>query len=650
MKQFFKHFFKLSTIPLPLFIFLFIHSTYLIAKDTGALVSPSTTQAAMPIDAKFIDQVSPESAHQATSSNPSSVHDMFKDVPQDELLNMMAEGQEFIRYLEEHGTEEDKAMFAQAMEETLKSFTEEDWLEFEAIVDAVQDKLPPLFDEPVAKEITPTPDKVNTTNVTPIVDNSLEKLLYSIHKAINAILLKAKGDKLLTERIAVMWENKDDFNEMVRLLQTLNKKEHLAKLTTSKEETDKLLLESIQNFNKRLQLENDQFIIDDTFGLQADDATTIENLKKLNTILDFFDRAIASLLPKLIKFMEAYEPLALKSAKDHDEEAKKALDHATKVEKQKRPTGQMPMYDRSPSNGSSKKSSSNTYPQAGNYEGASSSKEHPHSYLEDIHRNNISNASNLKKDAPKNGSGTADKSGTDKKEVKKSAYDNATGAIENYLDMYTNQDVGNYMTTVSKAQNIYQPFGKSIDEKSISKAQDLQTKRSAGSLNAEDEAFLQKHEEQYKIAFDNFTKNTQKAHSYYAELQDSIDKISPQIDEIISVIATIKSSLNEMNSKELDQLHASPMLKNFSARIYNYHDQFKNVQRELKNKHKLHQLEDIDSRTARDYDELENKIHSLHGLDRKIADARSQLESLHKAIKAALARRKRDENKAAAGH
>lgn len=589
----------------------------------------------------------PASADVKHNENSMSVHDMFKDVPQDELLSMMAEGQDFIRYLEEHGTPEEKMAFAQAMEETLQSFTEEDWAEFEAIVETVQDKLPPLF-EPIEEKSTTVEEKPLATNkeakVTPIVDNSLEKMFHAIHKAINAILLKAKGDKVLTERILITWDNKENFSEMVRLLQVLNKKELITKIMNSKEEDDKSLLESIQNFNKRLQIENDQFIIEDTFGLQADEATSAENLQKLNLILDFFDRAIASLLPKLTKFIQAYEPLALKTAADNDEQAKKALDHATKIEKQKRPTGSMPYQDRSPSNGSQSKKQNYGSSTGGNYTHTNSAKEHPKGYLEGVHMDHINSMPQIKKDAPKNSSKKTDKT-EENKEVKKSEYDKAIDTIDNYFEMYGNQDTTTYISTINQAQNIFQPFGKAINEKNILKAQELESKKAKDSLHADDEAFLKNHHEQYKTAIHSFEKNTKKALSIYAELEDAINKIVPQVNEAQKVLNAIRNSLDQMSSKELEQLNSSTLLKNLSNRIQSYHNQFKNVEHELKNKHKLHRLEHENPKITQDYDKLEEKIHNLHGLEKQISRARSELESLHKAIKASISRRKRDENK-----
>ncbi len=626
-----KHFLQSFSIS-----FLFLLSIG--SQVTGGAVAPAQ---AMPSDYQAMSDNSGQAA-------APSVHDMFKDVPQDELLQMIEEGQQFIKYLEENGTPEEKMAFSQAMEQTLHSFTEDDWKEFEAIVETVQDKLPPLvIEEPKQEEVKVIKEEPKKEVAKPIVvDNSLEKILRSIHKAINALLLKAKSDKVLAERITIGWSNKDNFNEMDRLLQTLNKKDHVIKLTTSKDKEIKSLLESIQNFNKRLQIENDQFVIADTFGLQADEETTATNLKKLNKIIEFFDNAIESLLPKLVKFIEEYEPEALLISKEHEDSAKKALEHATKVEKQqKRPAMNMQYYDKS------SKRQKNQY-QGGytpGYQGGQAApREIAPTHMEKAHRDNINNIPQLKK-SEKN-SDTNKNNDTKKKEQKKNQYKNAINNIDMYLEMNANKEVSDYMTTVNKAKNIYNAFGTPIDESLLTKVAKLREKRNDSIiLTQEDESLLQIHEELVKKYEQNLAKNTQTAYSYYESLNESITNIAPQVDEMIEVIQEIKSMVSQMDSEELQKLNNSTSLKNFGQRIISYHAAFKNVQNELRNKHRLHKLKREHpsnySSEERAYDNLDAKVDSLHGLDKKIADAKYQYDNLLKNIKTTTAKRKREEYK-----
>jgi len=592
----------------------------------------------------------PMSAPQGDPSG-ASVHDMFKDVPQDELLQMMEEGQQFIKYLEENGSPEEKKAFAQAMEDTLQGFSEDDWKEFEQIVETVQDKLPPLVIEPKEELKTeaikieePKKEEVKKSIVT---DNSIEKMLLSINKAVNAILIKTKSDKILSEQISIIWSNKDNFNEMNRLLLALNTEDHIAKLTSSKDEDIKSLVESIKNFNTRLQIDNDQFIIADTFGLAVDKETTVINLKKLNKILDFFDNAIESLLPKLVKFMKEYEPEALKKSKNSDDSAKKALDGAIKVEKQKRSIGNTPRSDRYPSHGSQNRQDTSGRYNPGHQGSAPVSRDRKPGHLEEVHMENIKRIPGMSKKSDSK-DGSADKSSTDnKKEIKKTSYDKAIDTLEDYLESNGNSEVGNYMATVSKAGSIYKSFGAPISNDVKSKAVQLTEKRSITPLKAEEQSFLSKYEDQLNSADKNFAKNTQEAQNYYHELEDPIQQISGQVDEMQKVLSAVKSNLDQMSSQELEKLNASTVLKNFEQRVHNYHATLKNVQQELRNKSSIHKMQRENPYEEREYKDLAMKIDGLHGLNRKISEAKSQIESLRKSIKSATARRKRDENKAA---
>ena len=620
-----KSFLKLSTITL-----LFSLSVY-----------DSIYSAAMPMPQGIGMQ-----SHPSAAQVP-SVHEMFKDIPEQELLMMMEEGQQFIKYLEEHGTPEEKMAFAQAMEETLQSFTPDDWAEFEAIVETVQDKLPPLVIEEPKEEIKVVAKKEEIKKETPkiVIDNSLEKVIVDINKAINALLIKAKSDKVLSEQISINWNKKDEFNEMVRLIQILKSKEHLERLASDKEEI-KILVELLRNFNKRLQVENNNFIIADTFGLEIDEETSAENLKKLNSIIKFFDGAIESLLPKIVKFLQEFEPDALKIAEEHDQDAKKALDHATKIEKQKRPAGG---YSQRSEQAQRHKNQVSYAPGGYNASGSGYATEQIPGYLENIHHNNLKNIPHNKKPGSKDGqAGAVEKSGQEKKDTKKSAYANAIDKLEDYLETNGNTEVGNYMTTVGKAGNIYAPFGSPISQDDHTRAEQLtENKSRAIDLSPENERFLEKHQERITIASKNFAKNTQAAHSYYADLKDSIDTIALQIDEMQAVVTAIRSSLESMNSADLEKLQQAPSLKSLGQRITNYHDQLKKIQHELRNKHRLHKLERENPYETSAYNDLA-KAESLHGLDNKINNVKSQFESLNKSIKSAITRHRREENKKSA--
>lgn len=597
------------------------------------------------IDASQAQQQMP--SVQAQQQMP-SVQEMFQNFSQDELISMMEEGQRFIQNLEKNGTPEEKMAFAQAMEETLQSFTPEDWAEFEAIVETVQDKLPPMdiqeAPEAIKPEVkaTPTTEEVKAQPSKVVIDNSLEKMITDINKAINAILIKAKSDKLLSERIALHWGNKDNFNEMARLIQVLNSKEHLERLGVDKEDI-KILVELLRNFNKRLQIENNDFIIADTFGLEVDEQTSAENLKKLNKIIKFFDSAIESLLPKLIKFLQEFEPQALKTAQEHDKQAKQSLDHATQVEKQKRSA--QPAHSGRYSN--QKHTPQVSYAPGGYRPSAGiHTTEQVPGYLETVHQQNLQNIS-TKKASSKDGK-AIDTARKDKRnDVKPSAYASAINNIDDYLTINNNAEIGKYMSTVGNATNIYAAFGSPISADDINLAEQLEQNKATSSISPENEKFLQRHQERVQKAHKNFVQNTQQAHTYYAQLKDSIDTVAIQVEEIQVIISSIKSNLESMTASELEKLQHAPALQSLASRIQSYHDQLKKVQHELRNKHKLHRLQRENPYEISAYNDLA-KAESLHGLDSKINTVKSHFESLQKVIKSSISRRRRDENKKAA--
>lgn len=577
-----------------------------------------------------------------------SVHEAFKDVNEAELLDMMKEGQQFIQYLEKNGTEEEKMAFAQAMEQTLQSFTAEDWEEFTKIVETVQDKLPPLIEptpEPTkAETVTAEPAKPAITNPRPqiIIDNSLEKLINDINATINTILIKSKSDTILSERIAMRWENKEKFQEMVRCIMLLKQKEHLATLASSKDEAILMLVESLRNFNAKLQSENDLFIIADTFGLEIDAATSAANLIKLDKILQFFDTAIASLLPKLITFLQKYEPTALTLATNNEQLAKDALENSIKIEKQKKaPT---PNYFERPT---TKQKPSNTYLNNNNYAQGSAghTTEQVPGFIANAHQNNLKKIPALNKNQI---SGKNNPKNEQNKSVPQSAYTQALDHAESYLEQYSHNDVNRYMATVNKVPTIYNHFGTPLTENDKLRAQQLQvTKSAVGELTEQDQLFLDSYTKRYDTARKNFAKNTQSAHDQYDQLAESIETIALQVDELQSVIHAIKSNLTNMSSKELEQIAKSSALKNIENRIESYHKQCKSAQKELRKKHQIYRIDELqNSYEITSYNDLK-KAETIHGLDAKINQIRTQFQALLKNINTTIIHNRRAENKKA---
>jgi hypothetical protein len=583
---------------------------------------------------------------------PMSVHEMFKEIPQDQLLEMMAEGERFIKDLEENGTEEEKRAFALAMEDTLKSFTEDDWKEFNEIVNVVEQAMPPMPPveiQPKREIIKETP-KVLAAPVkesSPIAeDNSFEKTLHTIYKHIKSVLLKAKSDTVLLERISMDWNKKDDFNEMTRLLQLLNKKEHIARINDTKNEEAKSLLESIQNFGKRLAIEDTKFIIADTFGLQVDEKTSNENLKKLNVILDFFETAVDSLLPKLIKFIQEFEPEALKIAQEHDAQAKSALDYSSKIEKQKRPATPYQPQPRARDNNPTHKNRAGHYDaySHGNYTPDYRPQHGPHDNPA-AHNDPTKSKNEAPKITPAQDP-KSEKTPDKNNDATKTPYQNAVNQLDGYFDMFSNEENNSLLRSLKNLDKIYDSFNKEISIPSHIKKY-IGTDKQYGPLTESESKDLAKYEEQIAQAQANFGTNVKKAHEYYDTLKESFNTVSLQIDEMISVCNAVKNALESMNAEELNKINESKSLHMIKSRLNAIDKEWESIQRRLIKIHEDQTLANLNPAELRQFELLAEKIKSIHGLDQKIEKTKTAFNLLNKAIKKEIGKRKRQENKGA---
>lgn len=583
---------------------------------------------------------------------PVSVHDMFKDLTEEQIVAYMEEGQREMERIMTKGTPEEQAEFMRMMEDTMKSFSPEDFEEINKIAQIVEplllEKEAEAFKAQEAKTIKPEPIKEPRQEMVS-GDSSFEYMLHRINKTINGILLKVKSDVTLTS-VLKQWDKKETFNELVRLLQALNNKNILAILTAAKTDDIKKLSETIENFSKRLEIENKQFNVADTFGLEVDKATSDANVLKFNKILEFFSGATETLLPMLTKFLQEFEPEALKLAKEHDDKAKSSLDAAKQIEKIKRPIGAYTGIDNNPSYGSS----ANYNPARNDYAGQNYTSASPQSRRAQNKMNYNGGAGNSQ-GAPNSSSmpaapaAPADKTmkkedPKDKKpeEKKADALKPIIDKIERFDDMFDNNAFDDYRKSLITAGDTYKSFGKEL-------AYTIEDKDYETILNPEFRGpltFAQSNlKSSYQTKAAEFKKATQDAHTHYGKLKASIDNIMPQIKELKSVVDGTRSSLQSLNLAELDKLNNSPALKKLKSRFHSYQGLFNNVQKELQNKHKAHKIETRNSDEAKAYNELQAKVESLHGLDRVILETHASFDLLDRAIKAEIKRKKRDAGK-----
>lgn len=595
---------------------------------------------------------------------PQSVHDIFKDLTEEQIVAYMEEGQREMERIMTKGTPEEQAGFMKMMEDTMKNFSPEDFEEINKIAQIVEplllEKEAEAFKAQEAKTIKYEPIK-ETPQEMVSGDSSFEYMLYKINKTINGILLKVKSDVTLTS-VLKQWDKKETFNELVRLLQVLNNKNILAILTAAKTDDIKKLTETIENFSKRLELENKQFSVADTFGLEVDKATSDTNVLKFNKILEFFSGATETLLPMLTKFIQEFEPEALKLAKAHDDKAKASLDAAKQVEKIKRPIGMYTGTDNNPLHGSTGYNQQGYNPARNDYAGQNYTSASPQNrraqnkmnFYGDAGNNqgsvNSSSSTpgaptvptdkNIKKEDPK-----------DKKadEKKVDALKPVIDKMERYDDMFDNAAYDEYRKALTKASDIYKPYGKELlnihDFNNNYDLDSIMNPYFNGPISQQQRSLrssLQPNLQKYNEKSAEFKKATQSAHTYYGTLKALIDASLPDIKELKSIVDATRTSLPSLNLAELDKLNNSPALKKLKSRFQSYQGLFNNTQKELQNKHKAHKIEKDNAEETKAYNELQAKVESLHGLDRVILDTRASFDLLDRAIKAEIKRKKRD--------
>ncbi|AXK60239.1 hypothetical protein [Candidatus Chromulinivorax destructor] len=593
---------------------------------------------------------------------PVSVHDMFKDLTEEQIVAYMEEGQREMERIMTKGTPEEQAEFMRMMEDTMKSFSPEDFEEINKIAQIVEplllEKEAEAFKAQEAKTIKPEPIKEPRQEMVS-GDSSFEYMLHRINKTINGILLKVKSDVTLTS-VLKQWDKKETFNELVRLLQALNNKNILAILTSAKNDDIKKLNETIENFSKRLEIENKQFNVADTFGLEIDKATSDANVLKFNKILEFFSGATETLLPMLTKFLQEFEPEALKLAKEHDDKAKSSLDAAKQIEKIKRPIGAYTGIDNNPSYGSS----ANYNPARNDYAGQNYTSASPQSRRAQNKMNYNGGAGNSQ-GAPNSSSmpgapaAPADKTIKKEDPKEKKPEDKKADAlkpvidkIERYDDMFDNASYDEYRKALSKAGDIYKPYGKELlnidDFNNNYNRESITNPYFNGPISQQERSLrssLQPNLQKYNEKSAEFKKATQSAHTYYGTLKALIDAALPDIKELKSIVDATRTSLPSLNVSELDKLNNSPALKKLKSRFQSYEGLFNSTQKELQNKHKAHKIEKDNAEETKAYNELQAKVESLHGLDRVILDTRASFDLLDRAIKAEIKRKKRDAGK-----
>ena len=320
-----------------------------------------------------------------TPQKPPSVAEVFGGLNEQQITEQVKMGQDYLEWLDKHGSKQEKDEFERMLIETLNNMTDDDFKDIQAIAQLVE----PHLAQPAETTTTAQETKDENKKETPVVEandtEELKKLISTITQRIDDIFQKLSSSKECQEEIDARWKSKSTFNNMKRQIQQL-KNDRLAKKLGKKDkdldDTDKKLVDALKKFLKDLTQENDALAIEDDFGLPSSYSVEQKHLKQTKSILNMLDDYIDTLLPMLEKFLQQHEPEALAMAKEAEEKTKKAVKDATDATVRKpspdaRPTASTQGGTRSSTNpGAGYPSDYGTYPEyydQASYPGMSSS-------------------------------------------------------------------------------------------------------------------------------------------------------------------------------------------------------------------------------------------------------------------------------------
>ena len=218
--------------------------------------------------------------------------------------------------------------------ETLDSMSEQDINDITNIAKIVEPHLDLPQEAPQPEVKAETKAQESKPQVSSNDLETFQNFIGSISEKIDSLLQKIQASKECSEYFNIKWMSKITFGNMKRqihqlkinrLAQKLSKKD----LSTDEEE----LIKSLQRFLTDLTTHNNEFTIEDNFGLPTTHALEQKYLKKTHVLTTMLDQYIDILMPQLEKFLRKWDPEALAMAKESVEKSKTANKHATDATK-----------------------------------------------------------------------------------------------------------------------------------------------------------------------------------------------------------------------------------------------------------------------------------------------------------------------------
>jgi hypothetical protein len=498
----------------------------------------------------------------AYAENPSrpSVEQVFGGLTEDQIAEQVKEGQRFLEELEKNGTPEEKAEFERLLMETLESMSEQDFNDITNIAKMVEPHLDLPQEEPKRSPIEETKPETKPTRI--VASGSdlevFQNFIGSITECIDQLLQKMQSSKECSEFVDTKWKSKVTFGSMKRQIYQLRTKrlaEKLSKKELSPEEQD--LIKTLKEFLADITEQNDNFKIEDNFGLP----TTIElektYLKKTQAILSVFDNYIDQLMPMLEKFLRKWDPEALEMQKEADEKSKVALKSATDAETLIAQKPATPSEARRASSTGGNYNSGSQGGYAGSYDPYSQYDQSgygPGSYGQEQSDFGGKSGSAQKEGAKPTAPKTPEDKATEKSTM--SAYDYAASELEEHTkDLFDSKYEQEFVDFLNKVVTNYPPAS--------------QTETTPPTTSIRNEI------DQTNWIENDFKNYTSKVKTEFK------NKFVPSFEHLDDVLGTVKKKIVEMSTDDLQKLQNNKDIATIQRRIARYKEAFDPIQDQL---------------------------------------------------------------------
>ena len=478
-----------------------------------------------------------------------SVGDIFGNMSQEQIIEQVQEAQKFFESL----SPEEMAEVEKMVEDTLKGMSDQDFQDIQQIATMVEPHLdaPKQPDEP-KQEASPATAKASEEKEkkddVDVDTNNIQQLIDNINKHVSEVLQKAESSKELAEEVNHKWTSRLTFNNMNKQVLSLKESRLAKKLAKKENKEEQDLVEALQGLHSDISKHNKNFKVEDTFGVPESRQAEQKQLQTLQSILNMFDSHIDKVMPLTEKFLKKHDPEALMLAKESEERAKKAKQHAKEAEIKtgKAPAGS-PEPVRGPGPGYPYPGSGRT-PSEGGFIGTAGGDSDP--ALERTGtKGNLGDFAKGAKDSDKN---KEKKGSADSSQLTLSPYKEVSNFFEDHVGMFDNKHEEDFAKFLqSEITNYPNP-----------------AKAAKPPTNPEDRSDWLTNE------FTDYTNNAKQKASQFAR---EFKAVNDSLDDHLKSIAKISSD------QELQKLADHKDMKRLKARLHKYKETYEKAKETINN-------------------------------------------------------------------